>query len=290
MKIFKLFLASILTVLMTSCLGNTKNTVTQDFSPYCLSYVLDTTTGDNVVSSGATYKLVNNFDDGTLDIDISGVKMPNGTYIAFDIKGTRYGYNDNGAMSLYVPSSSFLAGGETHTVTDLRLEYYSRYLGNQSFPMLLLSYMIDSRYFVRVIYNPAYYWGPTTVTDQDGKVFVNTDQTSFYGVQFDLDTKKASFAALGAKFAEGMPSLNMMFKDIEYTMDAYGYKMEKAELTPTIGDTPYPSYKITDFKMEGYWGGVQYVTFTCTIDTERVKGTYRVATSLQIVPPTQSNQ
>ena len=290
MKLFKLFFASMLAVVMTSCLGDPNNTITQDFSPYCLSYVYDTATGDNVVTSGATYQLVNNIDKGTIDIDISGVKMPDGTYIAFDVKGTRYSYNDQGAMTLYVPSTSFLAGGATRSVTDLRMEYYSRYLGNQSFPMLRLSYMIDSRYFVRVIYSPAYYWGTTTVTDQDGNVFTNTDQTSFYGVQFDVDTKKASFAALGAKFAQGMPSLNMVFKDIDYTLDYSGYKLTKAELIPTIGDTPYPSYKITDFKMEGYWGGVQYVSFTCTIDTERLKGTYRVESALQIIPANTSNQ
>ena len=288
MKFFRLFLASVLGVIMTSCFGDTNNTVTQDFSPYCLSYVVDINTGESSISSGATYKVVNNLDNGTLDVEISGVKMPNGTYMAFDIKDKRFSYNDKGAMVLNVPATTFLAGAATHTVTDFKLEFYSRYLGNQAFPMLLLNYMIDNQYFVRVIYNPSYYWGTTTVTDQDGKVFTNSDVNSFYGIQFNLETKKADLGVFGAKFATGMPSMNMMFKGLDYTIDAYGYKITKDELIPTIGDTPYPSYKITDFKMEGYWGGVQYISFTCTIDTDRVKGQYRVEASVQIVPPTQS--
>lgn len=273
---------------LTSCLGDTSNTITQDFSAYCLSYVSDINTGTDIVTSGTSYRLLNDMDKGTITIEIGNLKLPNGTYVSLTVADQRYRYSESGAMTLSLPSYTSVVGGMSHTITDLKFEYYSRYLGQQSFPMILLSYTLDNQYTARVIYSPAYYWGTTNVVDQDGKVYVNSAQTSFYGVQFDTDKRTATVGAFSAKFAENMPALNMTFKDLPYVINQSGYSVTKEELTPYIGETPYPSYKITDFTMSGMWGGTQYISFTCTIDTEKVKGEYRVSAQLTIMPVNSS--
>ena len=289
MKQIKLFSVLLLTVIMTSCFGDSNNTLTQDFSSYCTSYVVDTTTGTTAISNGATYKAKNNIDKGTMTLEVSGLKLPNGTYMAFTLEDQRYIYNEKGAIVINVPSAITVMGDMSHTITNLYFEYYSRYLGTQAFPMIVMNFTIDYQYTTRVIYNPAYYWGTTTITDQEGNVFTNSEQSSFYGVQFDIEKNKAIFGAFNAKFNANMPSMNMTFKDLDYTLSTTSYTVSKDEIIPTIGDTPYPSYKITDFHMTGTWGGNQYVSFTCTIYTEKLKGTYRVSASLAILPPNTSN-
>lgn len=284
MKLFKLFIASIVVIGLTSCLGNTSNTITQEFTPYCISYVTDVNTGVSTVNTGTIYKVNNNMDEGTLTLEIGNLKLPNGTYVSLNIADQRYTFNESGAMVVRIPSYTSVVAGMSHTITNLNFEYYNRYMGQQSFPMVVLNYVIDDMYAARVIYSPAYYWGTTTVTDQNGNVFTNTAQTSFYGVQFFPDKNTAAFGAFSAKFAENMPALNMTFKDIPYTFSPNGYTLVKDELIPNIGETPYPAYKITNFSMSGTWGGNQYVSFVCTIDTEKLKGEFHVSASLAIMP------
>jgi len=253
-------------------------------------------TGNSLLSSGASYRVLNNLDDGTLTLEIGNLKLPNNTYISMKVENQRYSYNESGAMVMRIPSYTSNVAGMSHTITNLDFEYYSRYLNQQAFPMLVMSYEIDGQYNVRVIYSPAYYWGNTVVTDQDGKSYTNSSQSSFYGIQFFHDTKVATFGAFSAKFAENMPAMNMTFKDIPFTLDQYSYNASIDELIPNIGETPYPNYKISDFRMTGTWGGQQTLSFTCTItDTDKetgavtVKGTYRVVAALSIMPPSTSS-
>lgn len=295
MKLFRLFLSVMVVLGLSSCMGDTSNTITQEFSPYIQSYVVENATGSSILSSGASYKVLNDIDKGTISLEISGLKMPNNTSMSLKINDQRYSYNEQGAMVMRVPSYTTTMAGMTHTVTDLNFEYYSRYMGQQAFPMLVLSFEIDSEYTVRAVYSPAYYWGTTTVVDQDGKTYTNSDQSSFYGIQFFAETKKATVGAFSAKFAENMPALNMTFKEIPFTLNQYNYTATSAEIIPEIGGTPYPDYKITDLTMSGTWGGQQSLSFTCTItkedeDTKEkvVTGTYRVSALLSIMPPKTS--
>lgn len=295
MKLFKLLLSAIVVLGLSSCLGSSSNTITQEFTPYIQTYVVENATGNGVLSEGAVYKVFNDIDNGTLSLEIKGLKMPNNTTQSFTIENQRYSFNEQGAMVVRVPSYTTTYAGITHTITNLNYEYYSRYMGTQAFPIINLSFDLDGEYMVRAIYSPAYYWGTTTVVDQDGKTFVNSDQSSFYGIQFFPETKKATIGAFSAKFAEGMPALNMTFEAVPFTLNQYSYSAEVGEVIPKIGGTPYPDYKITDLKMSGTWGGQQYLQFTCTITKEDkethekvVTGTYRVSATLSILPPKQS--
>ncbi len=297
MKLFRLLFSVMVVLGLSSCLGETSNTITQEFTPYIQSLVVETATGSSVMSTGATYQVNNNIDNGTLSLVIRNLKMPDNTMMSLEIKDQRYTYNEQGAMVMRVPSYTTTVAGMSHTVTNLNFEYYSRYMGSQAFPMLNLSYDIDGEYTVRAIYSPAYYWGTTTVVDQDGKTYVNDDMSSFYGIQFFSDTRTATVGAFGAKFAEGMPALNMTFEKIPFTVSPYSYSAVSDEIIPKIGGTSYPDYKITDFSMTGTWGGQQSLNFTCTVTKEDketkekvVTGVYRVSSTLSIMPPKTSEK
>lgn len=269
---------------LSSCLGDTNNTLTQDFTNYCVTYVQDAA-GQSVMTAGTGYKVVTNVDKGTMNVEITNLRLPNNTNVNITLADQKYGFNTQGATTLSVPSYVSVANGTSHTVTSFKMEMYSRYLAGQSYPILVMSYTVDALYDVRVIYNPSYYWGTTTVTDENGNVYENKEVTSFYGVQFNTETHKALFGCIGAKFAESMPAMNMTFSNLEYDVNTYNYLVTGTDITPLIGDTPYPSFKITDFRLDGVWGGNQYLSFKCTIDTEKLKGTYTVRATLSIIPP-----
>lgn len=289
MKLIKFISLVLLMAGLSSCFGDTNNTITQEFTNYCITHVQDSN-GGTITTSGTSYKLVTNVDKGTMTMEINNLRLPNNTNINLVIQDQSYGFSTTGATTLNVPSYTSIANGTTHTVTNFKMEYYNRYLNNQSYPILVLSYTVDLQYDVRVIYNPSYYWGTTTVTDENGNTFSNSEVTSFYGIQFNTETHKAIFGAFGAKFAEGMAAVNMQFNDLTYDTNTYNYVVTGNDITPLIGDTPYPSFKISDFRLEGIWGGNQYLSFKCTIDSEKVKGVYNVRATLYIIPPTVENQ
>lgn len=284
MKIFNFLLMAVATLGLSSCLGHSSNSVTSDFSNYILAYVTDNSVGDTRLSSGATYKVSNNFDDGTVSVTIGNLKLPNGTNISFDLKDLKVRYNDKGGMVLNVPSYSTQSGSQSYAINNFDFVYYNRYYNGAQYPMLVNSFEVDSRYSVRLIYTPAVYWGTTTVVDQDGNSFTNSDLTSFYAVGFDPETRRGSVAIYGARFAQNMPAMSMLFPNIPFTIGQNSYSLQSSEITPQIGGTPYPSYKITDFSMNGTYGGTQIVKFTCTIDTEKIKGVYKVTALLEIIP------
>ena len=140
---------------------------------------------------------------------------------------------------------------------------------------------------MRVIYTPTAYLGSTGVVDAEGKSFMT--QSPCYAVAFDPTKSKATLHILGAKFAEGMPAMDMMFTEIPVTFSQNGFEMSIAELTPYIGNVPYADFKITNLSVSGTYEDMMTVNFTCTIDTKNMKGKYNVSSYLNVLPSTTEN-
>lgn len=284
MKLINYLAALVFAVSLSSCLGETTNSVVQDFTPYTFCYVTDQQNNITSVSTDATLKLTTETNSGRIDINITNLKLPSGAYVNLELKDLGYTITDNGAQRISVPAYTSVVDGVSHTITSFTMDLYLRYLNTQAYYLMVCSYVIDSQYSVRVVYTPACYWGTTTVTDQDGKTYVNTNQTSFYGISFSPDKSRASLGCINAKFAEQMPAMSMNFDNVPFTANQYAFSLESNELTPTIGSVPFPSYKITDLKVRGNYDGPVTVEFTCTIDTEKVKGSYKVSAYLGVMP------
>lgn len=290
MKFYSLIFSLIAVLGLTSCLGESEGTViNQDFSPYILTYATNNTTGETLTNNQAQYKLTTNPDKGLTKLEILNLRLAGGEYVNIEIPEQKYSFNEKGAMVVKLPSVVSNYNGTIHTLTNYSFEYYSRYLNNQGFPLIVSSFTVDDKDEVRIIFNPSYFWGTTTVTDENGNNYVNDTQTSFYGIQFDPEKTQAMVAAFNMKFADKMPALNMTFKNLPYIFNQYGYSASLNELTPYIGETPYPDYKITNFTVSGQWTGEMHVSFKCTIDTEKIKGTYNVNATLGILPKMDDN-
>lgn len=289
MKLTNYIATLALGICLSSCLGESTNTYIQDYSSYTFDYVTDNETSTSLVSSSSTLKLKTDANTGKIAVDITNLQLPGAGYISISLPEHAVTITDDGAQRVYVPAFTSVANNETHTITGFELKLYLRYLDGQSYNLLVLSYNVDSKYSVRTIFSPACYWGNTVVVDQDGKSFTNTAQTSFYGFGFDPEKMTANIGLINAKFAENMPAMSMNFEGVPVTFGQDYFSIAAGEIIPKINNVPFPSYKITDLRVSGNYGGPVTIQFVCTLDTEKVKGEYRVSAQLFAFPPTTQN-
>lgn len=287
MKFVKFLSVIVLASVMTSCLGDAENKQTENLTNYCFNYVTDMSTGASELTWGATYMLETDYTAGVAKFDITGLKLSSSQSVSLSFTNMKFSYNEKGGFVIKAPSYESSFNGQRHTVTDFSMEYYRRYVGTRYLPALFLTFTVDNSHRVRVVYTPSAYVGTTAVTDSEGKPF--TSNKPYYAVAFDPTKSISALHILGAQFAEGMPAMDMVFTDIPVTFSHNGFEMAKSELTPNIGNTPYKNYKITDLTVSAAYEGMMTVNFTCTIDSPKMKGKYKVTAYLDVLPSETQN-
>lgn len=101
----------------------------------------------------------------------------------------------------------------------------------------------------------------STQVVSDGNVY-NWDGT-VCTLKLIPSTMKATLVLDNVNFAERMPALSgMTFDGLNIKPDGTGIDIENEKFIPTISDTPYPRYEITDFEAELKGGDIE-ITFTC---------------------------
>ena len=103
--------------------------------------------------------------------------------------------------------------------------------------------------YYKVVYipNKSVCVGSTDVKSAMGNF--NTKETS-YLITFLSDTK-AEITVKNAKFAQNMPSVgDMVFSNLNVAYNEDGFVLTSSSLIPTIAGVPYPSFAISDLRME----------------------------------------
>lgn len=103
--------------------------------------------------------------------------------------------------------------------------------------------------YYKVVYipNKSVCVGSTDVKSAMGNF--NTKETS-YLITFLSDTK-AEITVKNAKFAQNMPSVgDMVFSNLNVAYNEDGFVLRSPSLIPTIAGVPYPSFAISDLRME----------------------------------------
>lgn len=288
MKFVKFFSIIAMASVMMSCLGDSESTTKEDFTGYCFNYVTDLSTGTSDMTWGGSYILETNYTDGVATLTINNLKLSSTQTVSLSFSNMKYSINEKGGFVLKAPSYVSSYNAQHHTITDFSLELYRRNIGSSYLPVMWLKFTVDSQYQVRVVYAPTTYVGSTVVTDAEGKAY--TTSQPYYAVIFDPTKSKASFYIMGAKFAEMMPSMDMVFPDVPFVMNQTGFSLDKDELTPNIGNVPYKDFKITGLDVEAFFEGGMRVKFKCTIDTKSMKGEYTVTASLDALGVATSQQ
>ena len=76
----------------------------------------------------------------------------------------------------------------------------------------------------------------------------------------------ADLKIAGAKFAQGMPSLDMEFENIPVEISSgVGYTLKCESLIPEINDVPFPNYQITNLIGMGTFSKGLDLSFNCVM-------------------------
>ncbi|MBD5317398.1 MAG: hypothetical protein HDS11_07015 [Bacteroides sp.] len=285
----------------TSCLNNdsddTQTTVTRNYTQ-CFNSVYDNATGEIVLTTQPKYVFnIIYKGDGSIYGQISmtnvslGIDIP---YTNFDLPELKFTLTGNSAPVIKATDvfPTNLANAHAVTFTEVRLSVLDRVLKNENtlqqeiYTAYSLSFTVNNRYEVTVYPTQYYYFGTTgTVADADGSEFSTTSPR--YAISLNPQTKKASIDITGAQFVSNMPAMNMTFGDIDFTTTRGNLVMEKDALTPTINNTPFPTFPISELTaMLNPEKTTGTLRFNCTAAT---MGAYKVAVALQEEPINPKN-
>lgn len=118
---------------------------------------------------------------------------------------------------------------------------------------LIMQYTVNNNYRIKTFMPDQVYTGTTTLyTESTGTNFTNDEGK--YRIVFSNDLKKADVIFYNAKFAERMPSITFVLRDLDVVYNKAGFAVQIPEgetIIPLWAEgnslTPFPSYKFTSF-------------------------------------------
>ena len=279
-RLFAFILAVAACLGFTSCLSdkNNEETITTNCPGY-INAIYDPATGKTVYSDGVAYELKVNYTKSTADIQITGLKTPDGySYPPLLLSNLKFVTNSRGWMEFNEVDLMPSSGTGSPVFTRFHIEMLNRTVGNYYVPCLDISYTINNTYTVHSVASGYIEVGTTNVTATlaDGKTFTYTpddNNAPSYTINLDGKTQKATVFITGAKFAEQMPAMNMKFKDIPFSIDASGYiRFSSPGFTPyrimaDNQEVPDENHPITNFAALIMPASGTTITFVCTITT-----------------------
>ncbi len=164
------------------------------------------------------------------------------------------------SSSQYIKVDADKASVSNVTLTDFTLKWRDNSVDTDYRPVVRMSFTVNDKLQVRLFPKTVWVEGSTVTTLPGDSTY--TDSKSLYIITTDPKTMQATINIKSAKFAADMPALDMNFSGIAASVDdAYLY-LRASSLIPTINDTPYPGYEVTNLSgsIEGEW--TTRLTFT----------------------------
>lgn len=247
----------------------------------CYAMVTDmqtNTTQPQQIVSPITIKLQINWTKQKGSAWINGLKIGGMTYPTIYLSDFKWDIASNSWC--YVKEAPAVVDsptGITPTIKEFQLKWIDRLDLSQTLgtydPGCAFSFIVDGRYRVEGSRQPIILGSKTTSTSPTGESFIS--QRTLYSVQLDFEKRTANIGIVQANFASAMPEMNMMFKNIPFTVEDYGrvIRLEKADLIPEIENTPQPEFPISSLKAELKPGTGMELNFNCNL---RNKALYKV--------------
>ncbi|MDE6416293.1 MAG: hypothetical protein K2K68_04615 [Duncaniella sp.] len=273
MKLSKLtilsFIASLACV-FTSCLGDGEQRQTMTFNyTDCFNVVTDLSTMNSEIRLSPAYQIVVDLLNGTADITMSNISLPGVTgALSFKLEGLKYSFDKRGNYVIsgrdIVPTGS---AASYYTFSSLSIMFIDRQFSEAGarIPAYYINFVINNNTQVNAVGTNNYYFGETTVNSADGTAPFTTYET-YYTVVLDPQSKVATLGFHSARFSDKMPmSLNFTLRDLPFTVNPQGYRINKAEATtPYLNNsTPNPSFDITNLSVNGVTSKGATFEFDC---------------------------
>ena len=151
-----------------------------------------------------------------------------------------------------------------YLINNITVELLDRYVGAYHEPIVNVCFVVNDMFKVTAVQKNIVYLGQTTVIGPSNSVpFTSNSQVYQLSINKDLTAK---LRISGAKFAQGMPPFDMVFKDILVEVKSgLGYVLKSDALIPEIGNVPYPNYAITNLQGNGVFSTGLDLSFICNM-------------------------
>lgn len=256
-----LFAAAVVSLAISSCSSDSSDVTVEQNLGECLTY------SKNAATNAQNFNRISfltqfNYANYTVDFGIIGLELPtmgssNGMRIPKVLfNGLPWAYDKNGWKVLSMENVTPEITGVTNIPLFKKLNF------------MLLDVFDNDRYAPGIIYDFEIEYngetskvvgccmtGKTTSVSPDGNVYspesdanVNDKNKPVYWIDYDFVDSKADVYLFNAKFISTMPSINMVFPNVDMSMSNGVITLEAASLIPEFNGVPYPSFPVTQLK------------------------------------------
>lgn len=247
-SIKSIFLIGAVSLAMTSCLDNGKDeqwTSVALPSSDNLTYVVNLDNYADKIESGADYNIKYIISSGKADFSVRNLSLGEGGELSFTISGLAFSYGEDGRV--VISANSVLDDNNNHTISNLNVVRWERYLGSVLSPITSISFVVDGKYHVRAMQKNVTLLGKTQViTSNDGVQTIKESSTPTYGYTLEKDGKATFYVANIELFDQNFSRLAL--KNMEYSVTSSGITFKGQEaMTPTFIPDPVENFTIDDF-------------------------------------------
>lgn len=226
--------------------GESDKTIIQYPFTSCFAQVYDTQNQTVSYVDGVNYVLLHNVTDSKGDLDITGLTVGNITYPKITIENLPTKLDGKWfEIEVGAPKVTMNGFGTVPEFANFSFDFYPRFIGEAYAPGFATDFVVDHRYRVFSARAAQIAVGESKSTAPDGTVFSKPE--SMIVILFNFKTMTLTLELAAAQFAEKMPAQNITMSGIPFKMAIDGdVTFAISDLTPSIGNTPYPNYPITN--------------------------------------------
>lgn len=272
MKKLFLLLSLIFTLSLTSCLDNESGSLIANDSFIGFNKINPVGNPTDACFKAAGYKMALDFSKNTIQLQINSAFEEDGDAVQLDLGKLPFKISSEGGYTMAIDQITPKVNGGVegrYIITDFKGKiwvYYKNVGGKlEELKIYEFSYVINNATeVVAYSHQPLFHCQETIVNDQSGKA--PEFKTSLTQFELTYNPKSANVRIINAKFAEGMPQMDMTLTEVPFTFTPNGLRIFAEKAVPSVNDTPFPQFTFDNFTMNVYGNGTEMtVRFICPV-------------------------
>ena len=256
-----LFAVALIGILFSSCISNDDNgkneVITQQTFGQYIAMITNTTTGESTSLTNIGITLYLNYTTSKANLEITGLKVGANTYPTIKLenitwKSEKSGFLDMEASVLNPNANGILIPQVTNLDGKLVERLIDSLKGSSNpngyWPTLTVRFTMDGVYSVLLASSLQIFEGNLVSTSESGAKFTTT--TPVYTATIDVEKRILGIRMNSVQFVQGMPAMDIDIPAVPFTVSGSDLVINSESIIPSIGDTPFPDYTLTNLKGE----------------------------------------
>ncbi|MDE6120254.1 MAG: hypothetical protein K2F63_00540 [Muribaculaceae bacterium] len=212
----------------------------------------DLTDGTKSYGTEVGYEIRFNFTTMKAIVMINKLTLPDGmVYPSLTLADIPIKIEKDGAIKLdgenITPSGNGLLS--VPYFDKVEFYFYERLFEDLYYPAATFEFVINGKYRMISTYAKQMLYGKLVSESEEGNKFKTSDPYYFFDI--NPATRTANITLHQVRFVQQMSRpLDIDLKNVPFLMDGEKLKFDLESIVPTIGDSPYPDYVLTNVKGE----------------------------------------